>query len=119
VDLFETILLRPGSAAFSSHTGITISLFMYSFLSVVDVKMKEPATPPWHGWLRGTEKRTKLVRFSGDGFTFGGQAAHRVANKLLEIRFALGEEITANPGEFVCPAFRHFQGKRLHLPAID
>ena len=32
-----TILDRPGNAAFRSHTGITISLFMYSFLSVVVV----------------------------------------------------------------------------------
>jgi hypothetical protein len=49
-----TILDRPGSAAFRSHTGIAISLFIYSFLSVVVVgvvvEMKEPATPLGHGW---------------------------------------------------------------------
>jgi hypothetical protein len=53
-----TILERPGNAALRSHTGITISLFMYSFLSVVvvvvvDLEMKEPATQFWHGWLGG------------------------------------------------------------------
>src|SRR5208282_6647917 len=51
-----TILDRPGRAALRSHTGITISSFMYSFLSVVVVvvEMKRASRTAW-AWLAVTD----------------------------------------------------------------
>ena len=40
-------------------------------------------------------------------------------NERFEVALALDEEIPANPGELVGPAFCHLQGKLLHLAAVD
>src|ERR1035441_892027 len=65
------------------------------------------------------EESTKLVRSSIDGFAFGGEAVDLVTNERPEVRFALDEEPTANPGEFVRPVFGHLQGKLFHLCAVN
>ena len=46
----------------------------------------------------GIEESTKLVRSSGDGFAFGGEAVDLGTNELLEVPFALDEELHCQPG---------------------
>src|SRR5512139_2860673 len=61
----------------------------------------------------------ELVRFLQDGLSFGGQPVHVIPDKGLCVSLALDEELTADPSELVRPAFRHLQGKLLHLLAVN
>ena len=38
-----------------------------------------------------------------------------IPDEVFQVGFALHQEVIANPGEFVCPVFRHFQSELLHV----
>src|SRR5664279_3294722 len=70
--------------------------------------------------MAGCEHRQLAIpNDSHDGFAFGRQAVNGIANELLEVSFTPDEEVTADPGELVCPMLCHLQGKLLHLSAVD
>src|SRR5258708_2686060 len=115
-------LVRPGKASLSSATANVISVFMYSFLSVVLViEMKEPATLLGHGWrlIDGGENDANWHHSLGNGFTFGWKTVDFVTNKRPEIRFALDEEFTTNPCKLMRPVFCHLKCELLDLGAVN
>jgi hypothetical protein len=63
-------------------------------------------------------KATTVVGLQ-DGFALGRQTVDVTADELLQLTLTLEEKVAADPGEFVRPAFGHFEGKQLHMFFVD
>src|SRR3974377_651880 len=119
VALLGTTLLRPGNASLSAITG-NMTSFMCVFLSVDVVEMRNEEASHTSLGMAGCERRQLAARNGlQDSLCFGRQSVHRSANELLQVRFALDEEFTADSRELVRPVFCHLQGELLHLSALE
>src|SRR6266567_6715562 len=63
--------------------------------------------------------RAGFLECSENGFAFGGQSLNVMTNELLQVRFALDEELATDPGELVCPGFGHVQGELFDVLFAD
>src|SRR4051812_8085067 len=75
------------------------------------------------GTLAITRKRESHGQYAWrmellDGLALGGQPVNIAPDEFLQVAFAPDEEVSADSGELVCPAFGHVEGELFNLPPV-